>query len=393
VRILQIHTRYREAGGEDGVVDAEADLLRGAGHDVVRVRVENPESPIPTLGALAVAPYNPVSASRIPRTIAEARPDVAHVHNTWFALSPSVIRALDRAGIPTVMTLHNYRLTCANGLLLRDGAPCELCIDGSSWNAIRHRCYRGSAALSATVAATTELHRALGTWTRRLDGMLALTEFAAGRMTAAGFPPEMIRVKPNFVRDPGPRPLPPSASDVVLFVGRLSEEKGVNVLLDAWRLAHPAALRLRIVGDGPLRERISRNLPQGVELVGRLSPVEVASEMLSARALAFPSISFEMQPLVVLEAFAASLPTLVSAHGGPAEIAAPLGPEWQASPGDVDAWANSLAALADRRQVDHIGALARHVFEDRFAPDRGVINLESAYLWASDRRRNRQQEA
>jgi hypothetical protein len=154
LRVLQVHTHYREEGGEDSVVRAEAELLRSAGHDVVVHQARNPSGALATGASLAMSPWNPLAAREVRRLAERVRPDVAHVHNTWYALSPSVLAALSAAAVPVVMTLHNYRLLCANAQLFRDGRPCEDCVGSHPWHGVRHRCYRGSALASAPAAAT-----------------------------------------------------------------------------------------------------------------------------------------------------------------------------------------------------------------------------------------------
>ena len=144
LRVLQIHNRYREPGGEDAVAAAEADLLRGCGHAVIEHHVTNPSGGVAAAASLAAAPWNPASAREMRRAIRESAPDVAHLHNTWFTLSPSVLGALSGAGVPVVMTLHNYRLVCANALLFREGRPCRDCVGRSPWPGVRHRCYHDS---------------------------------------------------------------------------------------------------------------------------------------------------------------------------------------------------------------------------------------------------------
>jgi hypothetical protein len=128
VKILQVHTRYRQPGGEDAVAHAEAELLEAGGHDVVRFVADNPSNPLGTTAALAAAPWNVAAMRRIRRFVEQHSPNVAHVHNTWYALSPSVFSAAHKAGVPVVMTLHNYRLICPSADLFRDGRPCQDCV-------------------------------------------------------------------------------------------------------------------------------------------------------------------------------------------------------------------------------------------------------------------------
>ena len=162
MRLLQVHNRYRLAGGEDTVVEAEADLLRRGGHTVELHEGVNSDNPFVSGCQLAVSPWNPVSAAKANRAHREFGADVVHIHNTWFSLTSSILPALARQGAPIVMTLHNYRMTCVDARLLRDGSPCDLCVGASQWPGVRYRCYRDSytasaiAALANTIRATTK---------------------------------------------------------------------------------------------------------------------------------------------------------------------------------------------------------------------------------------------
>jgi len=293
--------------------------------------------------------------------------------------------ALQQAGIPVVMTLHNYRLLCANAILFRDGEPCELCVGSPPWNGVRHRCYRGSAVASLAAAVALAVNRPSGTWQRHVDLFLGLTEFARELLIRGGLPEDRVVVKPNSVADPGPRANPPSASRSVLYVGRLSEDKGVLQLLDAWQRASVEGLELVVVGDGPLRQQIEGRATAGVRVVGRLASPQVAELMLAARALAFPSLLYEGQPMVVLEALAAGLPVLASNHGGTGATLRGMGPEWLVEAGDRAAWQLGLARLRDGSALDEAGRRARAMYEEAFTPERSLAGLETAYRHAAAR--------
>jgi glycosyltransferase involved in cell wall biosynthesis len=379
VRILQVHTRYRERGGEDAVVKAEAELLRAAGHEVVQWQAQNPQGTSGAVAALALSPWNFRAARSLGRVATRRRPQVAHVHNTWFAMSPSVLPALRRAGVPVVMTLHNYRLLCANGVLFRDGRPCEDCIGTHPWHGLRHRCYRDSALQSLPAAGTIAFHGLLGTWRREVSLFLALNEFSRARFVRGGLPPERIHVKPNFVADPGPRTVPNSASPTVLYVGRLVAEKGLGVLLEAWRRAAVGSLELVIVGDGPMRPALQRLAVPGVRFAGRLPAEEVRRRMLAARALVLPSLSYEVQPMAALEAVAAGVPVLASDIGGMPDLLRPLGSGWLVPPGVEEAWAAELGRLTDARLVEQGGRQARATYEQSFTEASALHALEAAY--------------
>jgi glycosyltransferase involved in cell wall biosynthesis len=382
MRVLQLHTRYREPGGEDALVAAEADLLRRHGHDVVQHQLGNPRDPAGAAAALAASPWNPVEARQVRGLAERLRPDVAHVHNTWFAMSPAVLWALRRAGVPVVVTLHNFRLLCVNGYLFRDGAPCEDCVGSHPWHGVRHGCYHGSRLLSVPPAGTIALHRRLGTWTRCVDLFLVLNEFARERFARGGLPADRIRVKANFVADPGRRSVPASSSREVLYVGRLSPEKGVGVLVEAWRrVAARTGLELVIVGDGPERAELERAAPPGIRFEGQLPAARVRERMAAARSLVLPSIWYEGQPMVALEALAAGLPVLASRTGGIPALLGPLGEDWLVAPG-AEAWAASLGRLQEPQRVEEAARRARRTYEASYTEASAAAALEHAYAWA-----------
>jgi hypothetical protein len=222
VRIAIFHNRYRERGGEDTAVDGEAQLLEKGGHRVERCFVDNGEALARPLGALRIAlraRRNPTSRSRVEDLLRGAPLDVAHVHNFFPVLTPGLHEALSARGVPVVQTLHNYRLLCANGNLLRDGRVCEECTVLGPWHAVRFGCYRGSRAQTLVWADTVAHHRARGTWRRHVDRFVAPTAFAARKLVAAGLPRERVEVLPNVLADPG-EPVPPGEG--AIFLGRLA---------------------------------------------------------------------------------------------------------------------------------------------------------------------------
>ncbi|MGH9102093.1 MAG: glycosyltransferase [Acidimicrobiales bacterium] len=385
MRVLLLHSPYRQAGGEDTVVAAEAALLAGAGHEVRVVQRPN-QATVRAGAALLAAPWNPAAARLVRRELAAWRPDVCHVHNTWFSLSPAAPATASRAGVPVVSTLHNYRLVCADALLFRDGRPCEDCLAGSPWQGLRHRCYHGSLSQSALVTLTTASGRR-AVWDRGVDAFLVYSEFAMRRFLAGGLPAARLRLRPNFTADPGERPLPPSASRRVVFAGRLTAVKGVAQLLEAWRAAAPSGLQLAVIGDGPMRRALQERVPPGVCFLGQLSREALLEELSSARALVFPSLCFEAgQPMVLLEAMAAGVPVLASDRGGAAELVGEDGWGVRVAAGDTRAWATALSALADDGWVDRAGALGRGRYLSAHTPAHGLASLEDAYRWAISRR-------
>ena len=282
-----------------------------------------------------------------------------------------------------MMTVHNYRLMCINGMLLRDDKPCEDCVGRSPWPGVRYRCYRNSAIASTAAAATIVYNRRRNTWADGVDLYLAPTEFVRGRLLDGGFPANRVQVTPHFVEDPGPRPAPPSQSQTVLHVGRLSADKGTHSLLDAWAALGDPDLELVCIGDGPLREELTRRRVPRVRFVGAVSAGEVRDWMLRARVLVATSIWYETFGLVVAEAMAAGLPVIVPAGGALAEVAAggaavePDGPEVGGSAGGP--LIRSLRRARDNRVIDFAGACGRSRFLACFTRTDGLTRLVDTY--------------
>ena len=328
--ILIVHNRYRQAGGEDAVVDAEAELLAGHGHRVDRLVVDNDAIPDrPSAAQRVRLAVRTVWASAAAAAVADraraVRADVVHVHNFLPLLSPAIHGAARSTGAAVVQTLHNYRLICPAATLFRDGAPCEDCVGlPVALPAVVHACYRDSRAQTAAVTAMLAVHRARRTWHRDVDAFIALTNFGRDRFIAGGLPVGRLVVKPNFASDEGDPHADESstrsqfANGPVLFVGRLAPEKGIRTLLAAWpRVDRDSGRQLRIVGGGPLVDdvRTAAAATPGITFVGPVSRDEVQAEMRSAAVMVFPSEWYEGMPLSLIEAFAAGLPVLASRLG------------------------------------------------------------------------------
>lgn len=322
MRILQVHNYYRTSApsGENKVVDAERELLRRNGQTVETFFRHNDDLEAMGLagaiaGAAATA-WNPFPARAIRQDIARFDPDIVHAHNTFPQISPSIFRAIEgRAG--RVITLHNYRLVCPAGIPMREGEVCTQCIDQrSAMPSLRYGCYRDSRAATLPLAANVMLHRALGTWRGHVDAFIVFTEFQREMMVKSGLPRALVHLKPNFF--PGDPATIPFADrpEQVLFLGRLTQEKGVHTLIEAWRQWGEAAPRLRVAGDGALRralEQRASGLP--IDFLGQLEPDAAVREIAQARLVVVPSEWFEGFPMVLQEAFALGTPAAVSDIG------------------------------------------------------------------------------
>lgn len=372
MRVLILHSRYASGAtsGENRVVDDEAALLREGGHEV---RVWSPEpddsSPAARAGMAARAVWSRAAAAEVARLVRAHAPDVVHVHNLYPMLSPAVLRIQDP---PVVVTLHNYRLLCLPAVFLRDGRPCEDCLGRPPWRGVVHRCYRGSAAGSAALAASLVLHRRTGSF-RLVARYLAVSEFVREKHVEAGLDPGRITVKPNFVAAMPRREGPGSE---FLYLGRLSAEKGLDRLMEAWN-GLPA--RLVVVGDGPERERLAALAPANVELRGAVAPADVPAHLARARALVLPSICYEGAPRTVVEAFAAGVPVIANRLGALPSVVADGETGMLVEPGSAAAWRDAVTRLLDDRLSRNMGDRAHADWQSRYSPEQGLADLEEAY--------------
>jgi glycosyltransferase involved in cell wall biosynthesis len=392
MRILLAHNRYQHAGGEDAVFEAERELLLSRGHEVVSYERHNDEirhtGLIDGLRLAGRTVWATDSSRDLRAIVRRERPEVAHFINTFPLISPAAYHVCRSANVPVVQTVGNYRLVCPAALLRRNGRSCEDCVGRAvPWPGVLHRCYRGSATASATVAAMLSVHRALGTFRNLVDLYLAPTAFLRQKLVEGGFPESRIVVRPNFVSDPGPRG---SQGSYALFVGRLSEEKGIETLLRAFRRLPD--IPLRIVGDGPLADRVrgamaGGNLPRG-ELLGWRPRAEVFQLMKGARTLVFPSECYEGLPMTVVEAFACGLPVVASRVGAMQEIVEHDRTGVLFTPGDADALAGAVSRLdAMPAEVERMGREARLRYETHYAVGPAHDRLLDAYEQAARRSR------
>jgi glycosyltransferase involved in cell wall biosynthesis len=320
VKVVVAHNRYREAipSGENVIVDTEIGQLEAAGVAVVPFQRSSDsigELPLAQKALLPVSPiYGRQAQKDLSALLTEHRPDVLHLHNPYPLLSPWVVRTAHAHGVPVVQTVHNYRQVCSSGLYFRDGHNCQDCRGKAiGWPAVAHKCYRGSAAQSALMATTLAVHR--GTW-KSVDRYIALTDRIAAHLVDYGIPADRIAVKPNGLPDPGePAPL----GEGFLYAARLSPEKGLELLLDAWRRHPDGALgSLTIAGDGelrPLAERAAAERDDVTYLGGLDRAVMDQARRRAAVIVAVPTWD-DVLPTVILEAMAAGRPVVGTAVGG-----------------------------------------------------------------------------
>jgi glycosyltransferase involved in cell wall biosynthesis len=321
MKILMIHNRYRERGGEDYSTAAEVNLLRSAGIDCQFYQVDNRDQR--SLGASAAinAVWSRSAAREISNIVKGRQIDLVHVQNFFPLLSPSIHWAANRAGAAVVQSLRNYRLACVNGQFFRDGRICEDCLGHSPVSGIIHRCYRNSLGASSAVAAMLVMHRAISTWEHRVDRFIAVSGFTRTKMIEAGLSADKVEVKPNFLEFT-PRAPGPGGGGYFVYVGRLSEEKGIRTLVEAWKALPAPVPELKIVGSGPLDEFLksaTATVPQ-ITLLGGRPPSEVLEIVARAEALIFPSEWYETFGRVAMEAYSVGTPVIGSDVGAVGEI-------------------------------------------------------------------------
>ena len=381
MKILLCHNYYQEPGGEDAVFADEAALLTAHGHEVIRYTAHN-ES-IKGMSRWQVARstlWNHQSYTDLKALFKSQRPAVLHCTNTFPLVSPAAYYAARAAGVPVVQSLHNYRLFCVNGLLMRDGHVCETCVGrATAWPGIAHACYRDSRAASAAVAAMQAVHWTLGTWTKMVDLYVALTEFAREKFIAGGLPAKKLVVKPNFVSpDPG---VGDGRGGYAIYVGRLSVEKGIDTLLSAWQKA-PAGMKLKIVGDGPSRDLVRAAAEQNahVEWLGHLPRPCVQTLIAEAAVLVLPSVCYEGLPKTILEAFASGTPVVGARLGGIAAAVKHAETGRLFTPGNAPSLAAEVEHMvANSDQFAAMRRAARREFEANYTAQRNYELLMSIY--------------
>ncbi len=379
MKILLVHNAYQQRGGEDAVVESEAALLRAHGHEVVEYLRHNDN--IGGMGRIRVAAgalWSQQTVADLGRVISSSGVDLMHVHNTFPLISPSAYWAAASAGVPVVQTLHNFRLICPQAMLLRDGKVCESCVGRAPWAGVAHACYRGSRAQTGTLAAMLVLHRGLGTWARKVTRYIALNDFCRDKFIQGGLPEAKISIKPNFVEDPS---LIPRDRQGLLFVGRLSPEKGVAVLAEATHALPMGALR--VAGEGPARQLLQACT--GASLLGSLSGPAVVREMSGAVALVLPSIWYENFPRTLVEAYACGLPVIASRIGALAHIVKDGVTGLLFDPGNAaDLAAKMHWALANPEKLAVMGRNARLEYETCYSPEVNYVQLMDIYQQAID---------
>lgn len=384
LRVLVVHNRYRteQPSGEDNVVDQEVALLRAAGHLVDRFERRSDDIAGMPLARKALVPlgvpWNPAARTAMAERLRRDRPDVVHVHNTFPLVSASVLDACRAAAVPVVATLHNYTQVCPSGTLYRDGGTCTACVGRLPLPALRHGCYRGSTA--ATVPLTASFLANRRRWLSSVSRFLCISDAQRRTLVANGMPAEQLTVKYNFVEDTPLRRT--GAGEHLLYLGRLTEEKGVRLLMAAWdRIAERGGLGVPLVvaGAGPLADEVTEWARGRADVRFAGLQDKAASRALVARSVAVvvPSRWLETFGLVVVEAMAAGVPAVVAGHSSLAELVRDGVTGLTHTPGDPGSLATALGRIV--RAPSSLGRAARECYEREFTPAAGLANLLANY--------------
>ena len=390
-RILVVHNRYQQPGGEDVVFESESALLARSGHTVRKLALDNAAigeltSPGQRLRLAAETVWSRRAAHLVRREIREFGPDILHAHNTFPLWSPSIFDAATEEGVAVVATLHNYRLICPSANLYRDGGVCTDCVGRRiPWPAVVHACYRDSRVQTAAVTAMLSLNNLRHTFDTDVHAFIALTPSARAELVAGGLRADLVHIKPNFVDpDPGTSTAPRSG---FLFAGRLTEDKGVGTLIDAARQLRATGIEIRVAGAGPLEGALrdaAQQLP-GLHVLGQVSRQQLYEELGRSVAALVPSQWYEPFGLVVAEAYATGTPVIASRMGGLTDLVS-------TRTGMLIAPANAdELAAAMRWATEHSDAMletghaARALFEKEFSAPRNLERLLEIYDAALER--------
>ena len=382
MKILLVHNFYQQPGGEDEVFRSEGNLLRARGHDVGEFVVHNDQvEGMGRLKLLGATVWNRTLSRELRDRVRREKVEVAHFHNAFPLVSPAAYRAAKAGGAAVVQTLHNYRLLCPGATFFRDGRVCEDCLGKAvPWPGAVHRCYRGNVGASVATVGMLTAHRAAGTYARQVDRYVALSEFARGKFIAGGLPAGRVVVKPNFLdADPGIG----AGGSYALFVGRLTEEKGVRLLLEAWRENPP--LPLKIVGDGPLRGEVEAAVAPSIQYVGRQPSAEVLRLMGAAACVVFPSLWYEGMPRTIIESFAVGTPVVACDLGTMRSMVIDGVNGAKVPAGDAAALRGAVGRLAASQGKESLRASTRADFESKYTASNNyelLMRIYAEVAWA-----------
>jgi glycosyltransferase involved in cell wall biosynthesis len=398
-RLLNVNSYHYRRGGAD-VVYFEHDLaFREAGWETAMFAMHHPSNvPSPwsdyfvdelqyghsyglvnKVGMAAKVIFSVEARRKLARLLDAFKPNIAHSHNLYHHISPSILPLLKQRGIPSVMTAHDLKLACPSHTMLAADGICERCKGGNFLNVVRHKCIKGSLGVSGLVALESWVHKVLGLYRNNLDRIVVPSRFYADKFVAWGWPAHQFAYIPNFVKHSEFRP-DYTPGDYLVYLGRMSYEKGVGALLQAARLT---GAKLVLMGDGELAGEVmatARDAPN-ITYLGRKSGTELADVVRAARATILPSEWYENAPMSVLEGFALGKPALGADIGGIPEMVRPGSTGWLFQSGNVDSLAQVIETVmaTPDAAVAELGRSARGVVENEYSRECYMREMKRLY--------------
>lgn len=388
MKILLVHNFYKFFAGEDSIALREKDLLESNGENVFFFTRDNKETEnyttVQKINFFRQTIYSKKTEEEIKGIINDFKPDVAYTHNIFPLISPSIFHTLHKASIPCIQNVQDYRWLCPNGVFYINDRICERCKNGAFWNAVIYRCFRNSFLLSGLYAATISANRMAGVF-KKIDVFLCTTEFNKQKLMEAGIEESRISIKPNYLDISGIEPSYGNG-DYVIFLGRLSQEKGLWTLIHAFeRLGD---LRLCIVGTGPLEEPLKQYIHEkginNISIEGFKQGLEKDNLLRNALFMVFPSEWYEHFPIVLLEAFAFGKPVIASNIGNMPLIVENEKSGLHFRAGDVDDLMDKIKTLIQNPSlIIRMGMYARKKIEADYTPEINYRILKSIFKRAS----------
>jgi glycosyltransferase involved in cell wall biosynthesis len=384
LKILYCHNYYQHRGGEDVSFEHDVELLRNEGHDVVTFTRDNSQWDAGKLRMAGQTLWNRETGKQVAAIIRARRPDILHCNNLFPQISTSVYAAARRASVPVVQALRNYRHLCANSYFFRDGNVCTKCLNlNASWHGLRYGCYRDSRAATSVVVAMQYMNRTFNIMKRSVDAFFTPTEFARQVHIDGGFDPNKIMVRSNFLTpDLG---ISNDDQNYALFIGRLSDEKGVDTIIKAW-IQNRITLQIRIVGTGPAETKL-RAAAAGnphISFKGQLSTEDVLKQLSQASFLLMPSLWYETFGRTIAEAFSRGKPVIASRLGAMQEIVDDGETGYLFEPGNATELAAAVSRFGQLSESEKVRMrhAARAVFEKRFCSAASYAELLKVYDFA-----------
>lgn len=390
INILILHNRYQYSGGEDSSTLAEIDVLSQFGHQVTLLEKHNDEikeySSLEKLNLFFRTAWNPQEYSKLRSRLQEIQPDLLHVQNFFPLFSPSIHSAAKSLNIPTFQHLRNFRLGCLNSYLFRNGKICEACVGKNAWQGVVYRCYRNSLPASFSVWNMLTYNRWRKTWEREVDAFITPSQFAAQKLIEIGIPQSRLYIKPNVTPDPLANQAMPSFPDrpTFLYVGRLSPEKGLIILLKAWEKLAQSEWELNIIGDGQQRAELEQLVRDraltNVHFFGYQPKDQVIEAIKQSTAIVVPSQWYETFGRVVIEAFACGRPALISNLGALAELVQDNETGFLIPHHAMQSWVETLRWSGNHlMQMEKMGKKARQVYQQKYTPEINYQQMMNIY--------------